>query len=252
MFSIINNSKSGMSASQGKLDIVSQNLVNSQTNGYKKLDMNFSDLLPDSLNRGYIPRNKELQMDGGVRTTNPIRVFTQGVLKSTGNSTDIAIDGKGMFAVTTPNGDVKYTRSSDFALDSEGKLVDLNGNTLNIDFVDGINYGNANLTTTNLTINGVGEVFSDGNLIGKIGVYTTVGENNFLSTGDSLYTLKDGLTVTPSTDFTVMQGYVELSNVDIIDEMTDMMAMQKALQFNAKGLQMANDMWGMVNNLQSK
>ena len=144
------------------------------------------------------------------------------------------------------------TRSSDFALDSEGKLVDLNGNTLNIDFVDGINYGNANLTTTNLTINGVGEVFSDGNLIGKIGVYTTVGENNFLSTGDSLYTLKDGLTVTPSTDFTIMQGYVELSNVDIIDEMTDMMAMQKALQFNAKGLQMANDMWGMVNNLQSK
>lgn len=252
MFSIINNSKSGMSASQGKLDIIAQNLVNSQTNGYKKLDINFGDLLPDTLNRGYIPRNKELQMDGGVRTTNPIRVFTQGILKSTGNATDIAIDGEGMFAVTTPNGEVKYTRSSDFALDGEGKLVDLNGNILNIDFVGGMNYANANLTTTSLTINGVGEVFSGDTLVGKIGVYTTVGDNNFLSEGDSLYTLKDGLIVTPSNDFTLMQGYVEMSNVDMIDEMTDMLAMQKALQFNAKGLQMANDMWGIVNNLQSK
>lgn len=252
MFSIINNSKSGMSASQGKLDIVGQNIVNSQTNGYKRLDINFSDLLPDTLNRGYIPTNKDLQMDGGVRTTNPIRVYTQGVLKNTGKATDIAIDGKGMFAVTTPNGDVKYTRSSDFALDADGKLVDLNGNTLNINFVNGINYNNAGLSMDNLTINSVGEVFAGDTLVGTIGVYTTIGENNFLSNGDSLYTLKDGIDVMESNDFNIMQGYVEMSNVDMLDEITDMMAMQKALQFNAKGLQMANDMWGLVNNMQSK
>ena len=171
MFSIINNSKSGMSASQGKLDIVGQNIVNSQTNGYKRLDINFSDLLPDTLNRGYIPTNKDLQMDGGVRTTNPIRVYTQGVLKNTGKATDIAIDGKGMFAVTTPNGDVKYTRSSDFALDADGKLVDLNGNTLNINFVNGINYNNAGLSMDNLTINSVGEVFAGDTLVGTYCTY---------------------------------------------------------------------------------
>lgn len=252
MFSIINNSKSGVMANQDKLNIIGQNIVNSQTNGYKKIDVTFSDLLPDTLNRSSIPRSKELQVGGGVRTTNPLRVFTQGMLKRTGMPTDLAIDGEGLFAVTTPNGETKYTRSGDFDMDSTGKLVDLNGNILNIAFDEGKTYENAGLTRDNLKIMDNGEVYADDTRVGVIKLYTAIGDNAFISEGDSLYGIKEGVEVMESKDYSLLHGYVEMSNVDMLDEMTDMMSTQKAIQFNSKGLQMANDMWGIVNNLQSK
>lgn len=252
MYRILNNSKNGMVASQDKLNIVGQNIVNSQTNGYKKLDINFSDLIPETLNRGYIPTNKEVQTGTGVRSTNPIRVHTQGTLNNTGRVTDLAIQGEGMFSVTTPNGDIKYTRNGDFNIDSSGKIVDLNGNILNIEFNGGNNYENVGITVDNLSINKKGEVLVDGNMVGKIGVYTTDGDNEFISEGDNLFKLRELGEIVPSTEYTIMQGYIEMSNVDMIAELTDMMAMQKALQFNARGIQMANDMWGLVNNMRAK
>lgn len=252
MYRILNNSKNGMIASQNKLDIIGQNMVNLDTNGYKKLDMNFSDLVPETLNRWSIPTNKDMQYGTGVRSTNAIRIFTQGSLKNTNRSMDLAIDGNGMFSVTTPDGAKVYTRCGTFNVDSSGKIVDLNGNILDINFQGGKTYANAGITADNIEIRGAGDVVVDGQLLGKIGVYDTDGENDFLSVGEGLYALKEGGKINSATAFTVKQGYIEASNVDMLTEMTDMMAMQKSLQFNTKGMQMANEMWGMVNNLQSK
>ena len=97
MYNIMNNSITGMSANQGKIDIISNNIANSQTVGYKKLDVGFLDLYTDTLSRQSYPHNGDNLITGtGVKISNAIRNLTQGALKETGISTDIAIDGAGI------------------------------------------------------------------------------------------------------------------------------------------------------------
>ncbi len=253
MYSILNVSKSGMSANQNKINIISNNMVNVNTAGYKKLEVEFHDLVRESLYKQSYPTNNSNTTTGtGVKTTNEIRNLSQGSFKETGIVSNFGIDGEGLFRVITPENTYAYTRNGEFNVDSSGKIVDDNGNVLNIQFYNNNNYGNLEITKDNCVVNKQGEVFVDDNIVGKINLYTATGDNDFLSVGNSLFVTRPGANLTIKNDSNIMQGYTETSNVNISQEMTDLISIQRSFQLNSKGMTVADDMWSMINNLQSR
>lgn len=253
MYNIMNNSITGMSANQGKIDIISNNIANSQTTGYKKLEAGFLDLYTDTLSRQSYPHNGDNLITGtGVRISNATRNLTQGALKETGISTDIAIDGDGYFRVISSDGSYKYTRSGEFNFDLNGKLVDSYGNFLDINYNNGVNGQDLNLSNGDLTINNKGEVFLNKQNIGSITLYMPQGNHDFTSVGDSLFALNEGAEVYVVDNPKVYQGYVEMSNVSMQVEMTDLIMAQRAFQINSRGVQAIDEMWGMINNLKGR
>lgn len=253
MYNIMNNSKTGMSANQGKIDIISNNIVNANTTGYKKLESGFLDLYTETLDRKSYPNNSEDAVTGtGVKISQAIRNFEQGSLKNTEIKTNMAIDGEGLFRVTRPDGSYAYTRNGEFNLDSLGRLVDDTGNILDIEFENGIGYHNTNLSDGDLAINKLGEVFLNNNKVGNINVYTSTGDNDFTPVGDSLFVPINKANIQISNNSNIMQGYIEMSNINMQSEMTDLIMAQRAFQFNSRGMQAVDDMWSMINNLQGR
>ncbi|AJA47908.1 flagellar basal-body rod protein FlgG [Clostridium pasteurianum DSM 525 = ATCC 6013] len=254
-------SRSAMNAQQQKLDAISNNIANVNTNGYKAEKVEFSDLLYENFTRLGYPTNtnnangiNSVPQNGtGVKTTDWIRDNTQGSLTETSQETDLALDGSGYFRVIRPDGSAAYERSSDFNLDVNGRLVDSNGNILEINFTN----GNTPLTKGNFMISqdgtlSVKEANGAFQAVGNINVYDAVGEEPFISVGNNLYVPKPGAQIFTANNTNIMQGYTENSNVDIAKEMVDMIAAQRAFQLNTKSLTTADEMWGMVNNLRSR
>lgn len=253
MYGMLNISKTGMSASQNKINTISNNIVNSSTTGYKKLDTEFQDLVRNTLNRDSYPTNDTTATTGtGVKTTIEIRNLNQGSLKYTEISTNLAIDGEGFFRIIKNDGSYLYTRNGELNIDSSGKIVDDNGNILDIEFINGKNYSNSGITSENLTISKSGEVFVNNERIGNVNLYKSTDNNDFLSVGSNLFMAKNQKDLYIVEDTNIMQGYIEMSNVDIQQEMTDLITMQRAFQLNSKSFSVADEMWSMINNLQSR
>jgi flagellar basal-body rod protein FlgG len=263
MLRLIWNSKSSMAAQQEKLDAISNNIANVNTNGYKKLNANFKDLVYESLDRKGYPVSKDqngkaiLQNGTGTRIGEWTRDSTQGSLIQTTIPTDLAIDGSGYFEVTLPDNSKAYNRSGNFLGDSGGNIVDQSGNRLSIIDAQGkdINVVNGpyKFTASNFKVDSFGKVsIKEGNVekpVGEIKVSDFVGDDSMMSVGDSLFVLKPGQNVVQSKDYNVMQGYQEQSNVDIATEMTDMLITQRAFQLSSTTLKTADEMWQMANNL---
>lgn len=253
MYNIMRNSVSGMIANQEKINIVSNNIVNVQTTGYKKLDAGFSDLYTKSLDIDSNPNNSNDSITGtGVKISNATRVFTQGSLDNTNIDTNLAIEGDGFFRMIKADGSYAYTRNGAFSVDRNGKLVDGSGNLLDIDYANGIRSENIDLSSGTLNIEQNGEVFLNNTKIGQIDLYIPQGTNDLISVGDSLFILKNGANMDIIQDSNIEQGYIEMSNVDLQSEITNLITVQRAFQFNSKGIQALDEMWGMINNLQSR
>ena len=253
MYNIMRNSTTAMIANQEKINITSNNIVNSQTVGYKKLDIGFIDLYTKSLDTSSNPNNSNGAITGtGVRVGEAVRNLSQGALKNTSISTNLAIDGQGYFKVSRPDGSDAYTRNGEFVLDGNGRLVDDNGNILEIIYDNQTLNQNMDLSSDKLSINKDGEVFIDSNKIGNINLYMPQGTSDLVSIGDNLFVLKDEASMDIAQDSSIYQGYVEISNVNLQNEMTDLIRVQRAFQFNSKGLQAVDEMWSMINNLQSR
>ena len=252
MYGIINISKSGMSSNQNKINSISNNIVNASTTGYKRLEVEFQDLVRESLNKDSYPVNMySTDVGTGVRAGNEIRNTMQGALKQSGINTDLAIDGEGLFRVIRPNNTYAYTRSGEFVIDSSGKLVDDNGNVLDIQFYNN-SYATAGLSNENFSVDKNGQVFAEDRIVGKVNLYKSAGDNDFLSIGDSLFAAKEGVTLDIVNGSNIMQGYTEMSNVNLAQEMTDLISIQRSFQLNSRGITVADDMWSMINNLQSR
>lgn len=254
MLRILWNSKSAMMAQQEKLDTISNNIANINTNGYKKEEVSFQDLVSESFDRIGTPANKNNQVytGTGVKSTEWIRDFTQGDLINTGLNTDLAIDGQGFFSVTMPDGTQAYTRDGSFSIDSKGELVNGNGARLNIDYTA----NNVVLTKDNFTVDESGNIYIKDGLnatkAGKINLYTVTGQDSMLSVGENLFVPKQGVQVNAANNACIWQGYTEKSNVDIGTEMTDMILAQRAFELGSKGITTADEMWSMVNNMKSR
>lgn len=254
MLRTIWNAKSGMYANQDKLDAISNNISNSQTVGYKKVEVGFSDLLTESLDRKGYPVNDSNSITGtGSKTTSWVRNFTQGSLQETMINTDIALDGEGAFRVISSSGQELYTRDGGFKIDALGRIVDTRGNILELEFEQGYSYNNVEFTYNNLRVDKEGGVYvsNDGNLqkVATIPVYNVVGSEGFVSMGQSMFIPNEGAQVYRVEGTSFYQGALELSNVDMSEEMTEMIITQRAFQLASKALQTGDEMWGMINNI---
>ena len=254
MLTTLWTSKSGLNANQEKLDVISNNIANVNTTGYKKVNAGFKDLISSSLDEWGNPLNdKTATVGSGVKAGNFTKDNSPGGLQTTNQKTDLALDGEGYFKVISSNGTEYYTRDGSFKLDSYGRLVTANGNILEVQYANGYSQNNTGLTADNFTINKKGEIFAENNgnfeKVGEIAVYTAVGNDAFTSVGDNLFKELNGVQVYRTLDADMYQGYLEASNVDLSQEMTDMIVTQRAFQLSSKGITAADEMWEMINNL---
>lgn len=262
MLRVLWNSKSGMIANQEKLDAISNNLANANTSGYKRVSVSFQDTMSETLRRkGYpITTNDERARDPytgtGVKTSAWTRDNKQGILIETNKTTDFAIDGEGYFQLVRNDGSLIYSRVGQFDVDANQNLVDPNGNRVTIEPAPGVDPNTIKFTKGNYVISENGEVSIKGenryDFVGTIPLYTANGTDDFISIGENYYQAKPGVQVYQVEDSNIYQGYLEGSNVDMVAELTDMIVTQRAFQLGTKGLQAADDMWQMANNLKSR
>jgi flagellar basal-body rod protein FlgG len=243
-----------MSAYQEKLDYLSNDLVNSSTTGYKSTDVGFKDLLTESLDRKGTPLvNKNAISGTGVKLGINYGTNKQGNLLTTGKKTDLAIDGKGYFALMQADGNPVYTRDGNFKVDSNGSLVDSNGTKVYVEYENGASEGNPALESDNISIDDKGgitmKIGEEMTKVGTIPIFTAIGDKGFIPIGNSYFTPSSDAQVTLSNDYTVVQGTLEASNVDAGEVFSDIVLTQRAFQLSSKAITTADDLWSMINSM---
>lgn len=236
---------SGAMAQDQRLETIANNLANASTTGFKKDGLTFHEYVtanekyPDSITVPRIAATVEsfYDMQGGDRsyvdTKGTYSDLSQGALKNTGNSLDVAIEGKGFFEVSTPSG-VQLTRNGAFKIDADGKLVTAEGYPV---LKSGGNGGDATgrgiqLSGHNVTVGFSGEVFDGDAQVGKLSIVNVDQKDALQKVGNSLYTLKPNYNQTPHTteDVKIHQGFLEMSNVNIVEEMTQMIQASRTFE----------------------
>ena len=250
----------GMTAQQKNIDVISNNIANVNTNGFKQDRAEFQDLMYQSLNYTAGATSTTTSNPTGIDTGLGVRVsgiqknFLQGNLKETGNTYDIAIQGNGFFQITTPQGEVGYTRNGAFKLDSDGAMVDGSGYKLEPEIV----------IPPELIKISIGQ---DGTVTGQdaaTGAITTLGQINLVNfinpaglapQGNSLYLATDvsgdPIEATPGLDGmgTVRQRMIEGSNVQLVTEMVNLITAQRGYEANSKSINTTDSMLQTVNQL---
>ena len=252
----------GMSCQQLNIDVISNNLANVNTSGFKRSRADFQDLLYQNLrlvgsasaSGSEVPTG--IQIGQGVRPVAVQKIFLQGDYMQTQGELDLAIEGDGFFQIMQPNGEVAYTRTGAFKLDSEGKIVNSDGYPLEPELTiptDAI--------TVSVGADGTVSVLQPGETdvseVGTIELATFVNPAGLKSIGKNFYmptsSSGDVTTGTAGEDGmgTIAQGYLEMSNVNVVEEMVNMITAQRAYEINSKAIQTADDMLQIANNLKS-
>lgn len=252
----------GMMSQQLNVDTISNNIANVNSIGYKKTRVEFKDLLYETLEKGLVKDGKgkpvNLQVGHGVKVSASTKFFTPGNLDKTENPYDLAIDGPGFFKITGPKGETLYTKDGSFKISVEGensKLVTAEG--YYVQGSDGdIDLG-ANIKDVyidemgNITVKRADDTLEE---IGIIAVETFVNPAGLESVGKNLYkaSFASGEAFPGTEDASagsILQGYLESSNVQVVEEMVKLIQAQRAYEINSKSIQTADEMLGMANNL---
>lgn len=254
MFNIFATGKSGMTAYQEKMDYLSNDLVNNATIGYKSTDVGFKDLMVESLDRKGNPLADKSALNGtGVRLGINYSNNSQGELLNTGYVTDLAIDGKGYFALQDPNGTISYTRDGSFKIDGNGSLVTTTGIKVYVQYEDGYSEGNPAFESNNISIDTKGgismKIDGDNVLVATIPIFTAIGDKGFIPKGNNMFVANDNAQVMLSNDFDIRQGFLEASNVDASQVFSNVVLTQRAFQLSSKAITTADDIWNMINNM---
>ncbi|NBX03033.1 MAG: flagellar basal-body rod protein FlgG [Alphaproteobacteria bacterium] len=249
----------GMQAQQLYVDVTSQNLANINTTAYKLQRPEFQDLLYQSERRvgtsssdagTIVPTGVQIGL--GVKLAAIYRNVSQGPVQQTSNPLDIALQGKGYFQVTMPDGTISYTRGGAFQLDNNGQIVTVDGYPMEPAITVPQN-------ATSVTINSSGEVSvtlpaqTDPSIIGNIQIVNFVNEPGLSSIGNNLYqeTTASGspLVGTPGLDGfgTVLQNFLETSNVNPVTELTNLIKAQRVYEMNSKIVSKTDEMLQNLN-----
>lgn len=236
----------GMVAEQNRLDVISNNLANSATTGYKKkaiTNQAFEQMLAIKIRDGseaYIDRGIGT-MSLGTKTGEVYTDYTQGSLRETGNTYDLAIEGSGFFQVRVANdygyNTMKYIRDGNFNYTSDGFVVDANGNHLQGESGD----IQIPTDTADVAIKEDGSIFADGVYIDRITLYDFEDYDYLEQWGDNMYNPVDGATMTAATG-SIIQGYTEQSNVNVVSEMVNMITVTRAYEAGQKTIQTIDGM----------
>ena len=245
--------KTGMTAQQTQLDVISNNLANVSTNGFKRSRAVFEDLMYQNLRQvganaaeqAELPTG--LQVGLGVRTVATSRNFTQGSLQQSGNALDVAVNGSGFFQIEMPDGTTAYTRDGSFQLDAQGRLVTSSGFPLT-----------AGITlpaeTESITVSSDGIVTAklpgqtQPQQVGQIELANFINPAGLEPMGQNLFreSVASGAPVNGMPGTTgmgvLMQGYTEQSNVNVVQELVDMIQTQRAYEMNSKSIQTSDQM----------
>jgi flagellar basal-body rod protein FlgG len=253
-------SATGMQAQALNLDVISNNLANVSTTGFKKSRAEFQDLLYETLRPAGTPSSQDtqvptgIQLGHGTRPSTVLKIFTQGDLENTKNELDLAIEGDGFFQILLPNGNTAYSRDGAFKLDSEGRVVNADGFALQPE----ITIPTDALSVT-VGMDGTVSVLQAGDTVpselGTIELARFVNPSGLISMGKNLLMISeasgDAMTGTAGEDGlgTIAQGFVERSNVSVVDEMVSMITAQRAYEANSKSIQTADEMLSIANNI---
>ncbi|HKO88551.1 MAG TPA: flagellar basal-body rod protein FlgG [Burkholderiales bacterium] len=246
-------SKTGLDAQQTNLDVIANNLANVSTNGFKRSRAVFEDLLYQTLREPGASSSQQtqvpagLQLGTGVRPVSNARVHTQGNLQQTGNALDMAINGQGFFQILMPDGTTGYTRDGSFHVDSQGQVVNSNGFPLQPAITIP-----SNAIQITIGQDGIVTVLSSGQTaptqVGQVQLANFINPAGLHSSGQNLY-LETAASGTPSTNTPgtngiglLNQGYVETSNVNVVEELVSMIQAQRAYEINSKAISISDQM----------
>ncbi len=246
-------SKTGLDAQQTQMDVVANNLANVSTNGFKRSRAVFEDLLYQNIRQPGAQSSQQttipsgLQIGTGVRPVAAERIHTQGNLTQTGNKLDVAIQGSGFFPVLMPDGTTGYTRDGSFQTDAQGQIVTSSGFIVQPAITIP-----ANASSVTIGQDGVVSVTQPGTVapvqIGTMQLASFINPSGLQSNGQNLYleTASSGAptTAAPSVNGsgTLGQGYVETSNVNVVEELVNMIQTQRAYEINSKAITTSDQM----------
>ena len=253
-------SKTGMEAQQMQLDVISNNLANVSTNGFKKSHAVFEDLMYQNLRQVGSNTSEQstlptgLQLGLGVRTVATSRSFAQGNLQQSSNNLDVAIQGNGFFQVTMPDGTTGYTRDGAFQVDNTGRMVTSNG----LPILNGITVP-ANATSLAIAQDGNVTATIPGNVapqpIGTITLASFINPAGLEPKGQNIYA-ESAASGQPNAGTaganglgTLAQGFVETSNVNVVQALVTMIQTQRAYEMNSKAIQTSDQMLQKLGQL---
>lgn len=253
-------SKTGLDAQQTQLDVVAHNLANVGTTGFKRSRVAFEDLLYQNIRQPGANSSQQtqlptgLQIGTGVRPVATARTFTQGNLQQTGNQLDLAINGQGFFQVQMPDGTTAYTRDGTFHTDANGTVVTSNGFPLSPALTIPANAQAVTIGqdgTVSITVPGQAAPQS----LGQVQLASFINPGGLEGKGDNLF-VETGASGTPSTNGPgtngvglLNQGYLETSNVNVVEELVSMIQTQRAYEINSKAIQTSDQMLARLTQL---
>jgi flagellar basal-body rod protein FlgG len=251
----------GMMAQELNVQVISNNIANMRTTGYKRQRAEFQDLLYEHVRRIGTQTSDQgnilpvgVDLGSGVKTVGTPRLMQQGTLAPTGSELDLAIRGEGFFKIQLPDGTYAYTRDGSFQMDAQGRIVTVQGNVVSPGLTIPQN-------ATGLTVNSQGQVSVTPNgtttptVIGQLTLTRFINKAGLLSIGDNMFTEtpasgtpQDGQ---PNTDGAgdIQQGNLEQANVEAVSEISDLIAAQRAYEMNGKVITAADQMLQATANM---
>jgi flagellar basal-body rod protein FlgG len=251
----------GMMAQELNVQVISNNIANMRTTGYKRQRAEFQDLLYEQVRRVGSQTSTQgnilpvgIELGGGVKTVGTPRVMTQGTLLPSGNTFDLAIRGEGLFKIQMPDGTFTYSRDGSFQMDAQGRIVTLQGYVVQPGITIPPN-------STSIAINPQGQVSALAagatapTVLGQITLTRFVNKTGLQSVGDNLFmeTPASGppQDAIPATDGVgdLQQGSLEQANVEAVSEISDLISAQRAYEMNAKVITAADQMLQSTSNM---
>lgn len=238
----------GMLTERNRMDVITNNITNVDTLGYKKdyvLSRSFSDMLLDRVNDpAVLSRTVNVgPLNTGIHIDEVSTDFSAGLPEQTDEPTDLMITGNGFFVVSTPDGD-RYTRAGNFTTNADGDLLDANGYYVQDQSGSSINVG-----TDDFVVNKDGSIYgSNGEEIAALKVVTFKDTSGLRKAGNNLYYHYKNEQPVEAEDYKVTQGYIETSNVNIASEMVDMIITNRAYETSQSVLKMIDQTLGLAVN----
>ncbi|MBC3932851.1 flagellar basal-body rod protein FlgG [Undibacterium curvum] len=252
--------KTGLDSQQTQMDVITNNLANVSTTGFKRSRAVFEDLLYQTIRQPGAQSSQQtqlpsgLQLGTGVRPVATEKIFTQGNLQQTGNSKDLAIQGQGFFQVLLPDGTTAYTRDGSFQMDNQGQLVTSSGFVIQPAITIP-----ANAQSITVARDGTVSVTQPGSAapvqVGSIQLATFINPTGLQALGENLYveTAASGNpgTNAPGTNGAglLLQNFVETSNVNVAEELVNMIQTQRAYEINSKAITTSDQMLQKLSQL---
>lgn len=250
----LHTAATGMAAQELNVQVISNNIANLRTTGFKKQTAAFQDLIYEHVRRVGAQSSDQgtivpvgVDIGGGVKTVGTPRSMTQGTLSQTGNDLDLAISGEGFFKILMPDGTYQYTRDGTFQMDNQGRVVTAQGNPVqptitipnNASGISVSEQGQVSVTLPGSTTSSIIGQIGVTRFINKAGLQP-VGNNQFIETPSS-GAPQDG-TANSEGYGKITQGSLEQANIDVVSEMSDLIAAQRAYEMNAKVISAADQM----------